>query len=84
MDDLRDLKFEPLEFKGNLNPEVFLEWIQSIERIFEIKEYSDEKSFKVSILNLKKSTPPSSMKTSRNKEQEKAKPGSKHGPNSSA
>jgi len=33
---------------------VFLEWIQSIERIFEIKEYSDEKSFKVAILKLKK------------------------------
>jgi len=54
LDDLRDLKFEPQEFEGNLNPEAFLEWVQTIERIFEIKEYSDEKSFKVAILKLKK------------------------------
>jgi len=54
MDDLRDLKFDPSEFEGNLNPKVFLEWIQSIERIFEIKEYSDEKAFKVAIIKLKK------------------------------
>jgi len=54
VDDLRDLKFDPLEFEGNLNPEVFLEWMQSIERFFEIKEYSDDKAFKITILKLKK------------------------------
>ena len=54
MDDLRDLQFDRPELEGNLNPEVFLEWIQSIERIFEIKEYSDEKAFKVAIIKLKK------------------------------
>jgi len=54
LDDLRDLKFEPPEFEGNLNPDAFLEWVQTIERIFEIKEYSDEKSFKVAILKLKR------------------------------
>jgi len=54
LDDLRDLKFEPPEFEGNLNPDAFLEWVQAIERIFEIKEYSDEKSFKVAILKLKR------------------------------
>jgi len=37
-----------------LNPEVFLEWMQSIERFFEIKEYSDDKAFKIAILKLKK------------------------------
>jgi len=54
VDDLRDLKFDPPEFEGNLNPKNFLEWMQSIERFFEIKEYSDEKAFKVAILKLKK------------------------------
>jgi len=54
VDDLRDLKFDPPEFEGNLNPEVFLEWMQSIERFFEIKEYSDEKPFNTAILKLKK------------------------------
>ena len=54
MDDLSDLKFDPPEFKGNLNPEVFLEWMQSIERFFEIKKYSDYKAFKIAILKLKK------------------------------
>ena len=83
MDDLRDLKFEPPDFEGNLNPEVFLEWIQSIERIFEIKEYSDEKSFEIAILKLKKYA---SLwyETSRDRGLGKAKPGSRLGPNSSA
>jgi len=54
VDDLRDMKFDPPEFEGNLNQEIVLEWMQSIERFFEIKEYSDEKAFKVAILKLKK------------------------------
>jgi len=52
VDDLRDLKFDPPEFEGSLNPEVFLEWMQSIERFFDIKEYSDEMAFKIAILKL--------------------------------
>jgi len=54
VNDLRDLKFDPPEFEGNLNPEVFLEWMQSIERFFDINEYSDKKAFKDAILKLKK------------------------------
>ena len=54
VDDLRDMKFDPLEFEGNLNPEIFLKWKQSIDRFFEIKEYTDEKPFKVAFLKLKK------------------------------
>ena len=54
MDDLRDIKFDPLEFEGNLNPDLFIEWIQTLERFFEVKEYSNEKPFKVAILKLKK------------------------------
>jgi len=54
VDDFRDMKFDPPEFEGNLKAEIFLEWMQSIEIFFEIKEYSDEKTFKVAILKLKK------------------------------
>jgi len=54
VDDLSDMQFDPSEFEGNLNPEVFLEWKLSIKRFFEIKEYTDEKAFKVVVLKLKK------------------------------
>jgi len=54
MDDLRDMKFNPSEFEGNLNPDLFIEWMQALERFFEIKEYSDEKAFKVTVLKLEK------------------------------
>jgi len=53
MDDLRDMKFDPSEFEGNLNPDLFMEWIQALERFFEVREYSDEKAFKVVVLKLK-------------------------------
>ena len=51
---MRDMKFYPLEFEGNLNTEVFLEWKQSIERFFEIKESTGKKAFKVDVLKLKR------------------------------
>ena len=54
MDDLRDLKFDPPEFEGNLNPNLFMEWIRALERFLEAREYSDEKAFKVAVLKLKK------------------------------
>jgi len=54
MDDLSDIKFDPPEFEGNLNPDLFIEWIQASERFIEVKEYSNEKAFKVAILKLKK------------------------------
>ena len=44
-DDLRAVKIDPLEFEGNLNLDLFIEWMQALERFFEIKEYSDEKGF---------------------------------------
>ena len=52
MDDLRDLEVEALAFDGNLNPKSHLDWVQAIERIFELKDYDDENVFKVSILKL--------------------------------
>ena len=53
-DDLRDMKFDPPDFEGTLNPDVYLEWIQTVERLFKAKGYSNENSFKIAILKLKK------------------------------
>lgn len=47
MDDVRDIKVEPSESNGNLNPDEYLEWVQAMDWIFEAKGYDDEKSFKV-------------------------------------
>jgi len=51
---LRDMKFDPPEFEGNLNPDLFMEWIQALERFFEVREYYDEEAFKVAVLKLKR------------------------------
>jgi len=48
------MKFDPPNFEDTLDPDVYLEWIQTIERFFEVKGYYDEKCFKVAILKLKK------------------------------
>ena len=53
MNDLRDIKFETLKFDGNLNPENYPDWVQALERIFELKDYNDEKAFKLAILKMK-------------------------------
>jgi len=37
-----------------LNLDVYLEWIQTLERFFNVKDYSDNKAFKIAILKLKK------------------------------
>ena len=49
-----DVKFDPPDFKGTFNLDVYLEWIQTVEIFFEVKGYSNEKSFEVGILKLKK------------------------------
>jgi len=77
MDDLRDMKLDPSEFEGSLDPNLFIEWIQALEQFFEIKEYSDEKAFKVVVLKLKKCA----SLWYENVGQGKARPGSELGPN---
>jgi len=52
-DDLRDLKVETPKFYDNLNRENYLDWVQTIERIFELKDYIDKKVFKLAILKIK-------------------------------
>ena len=34
--------------------ENYLNWVQALERIFELKDYNDEKAFKLAILKLKR------------------------------
>jgi len=48
------MKIDPPMFKANLNQDLYLEWVQSLERLFEIKEYYEEKAFKIIVLKLKK------------------------------
>ena len=52
-DDLKDFRIEVLESNGSLKPEDYLEWVQAMERITEIKRYYREKAFKLAILKLK-------------------------------
>ena len=53
MDDLKDFSVEGHEFDGSLKPKDYQEWLQSMERIIEIKGYSGEKAFKLAVLKLK-------------------------------
>jgi len=41
--------FDSLDFEGTLDPDVYLEWIQTVERLFDVKGYSNEKSFNVAM-----------------------------------
>jgi len=61
------MKFNPLEFEGNLNPDLYTEWVQSLEKFFEIKEHYEEKAFNIVVLN-SRSMPLFAMKTPRGKE----------------
>jgi len=45
-DDVRDLKVKALNFCDNLNLESYLNWVQYMKRIFELKRHNDKKSFK--------------------------------------
>ncbi|XP_074314127.1 uncharacterized protein LOC141649333 [Silene latifolia] len=49
----KDVKVEIPDFHGSLNPEDLLDWLRSVERVFEFKNYDDRKAFKVAILKLK-------------------------------
>ena len=44
------------EFEGKLNPEEFLEWMYTVERIFEHKEAPKDKKIKLVALQLRKYT----------------------------
>jgi len=48
------MKFDPHEFEGILDLDLCLEWVQFLERFFDIKEYCNEKIFKVAVLTIEK------------------------------
>ena len=52
-DDLKDLRIGTPKFDRSLKPKDYLEWVQSMEGIIEIKGYSGEKAFKLIVLKLK-------------------------------
>ncbi|GAV80024.1 hypothetical protein CFOL_v3_23486 [Cephalotus follicularis] len=52
-DNDRGLHLDVPDFEGTKNPNDFVDWLNSMERLFEYKGYTDEKQFKVAILKLK-------------------------------
>jgi len=45
--NFNDFKVNISEFEGNLDPDDFLEWIQTMERIFHYKEIPEDKKVKI-------------------------------------
>ena len=52
--NLEDFRVEIPEFEGKLDPDHFLDWLQTIERIFEYKEVPEENKVKLVALKLRK------------------------------
>ena len=42
------------EFEGHLDPDEFLEWLQTVERVFEYKNVPQDKKVKLVALKLRK------------------------------
>jgi len=49
-----DFKVEISEFEGQLNPDDFLNWLNTVERVFEYKDVPDDKKVKLVAHNLGK------------------------------
>ena len=49
-----DFKVEIPEFDGQLNPDEFVEWMNTVERVFEYKDVSDDKKVKLVALKLRR------------------------------
>lgn len=48
-----DVKLDIPEFDGKLQGDVFLDWLYTVERIFDFKEYSEERKVKLVAIKLK-------------------------------
>lgn len=57
LDDFQGVRLEPPDFEGTIDPQDFIDWSQTMERIFEAKSYSEQKSCKLAIIKLKKYAP---------------------------
>jgi len=49
-----DFKVDIPEFEGQLDPDLFFDWLQTVERVFEFKIIPEEKKVKLVALKLKK------------------------------
>ena len=49
-----DFRIELPEFEGKLDPDEFLDWLQTVERIFDYKEVPEDKKVKLVALKLRK------------------------------
>lgn len=53
-DDDRGVKLDLPEFSGDMDPEVFLEWVSGMERVFEYKGFDEKKKYKLAIMKMSK------------------------------
>jgi hypothetical protein len=49
-----DIRVEIPDFEGKLQPDEFVDWLQTVERVFEYKEVPEEKKVKIIAVKLKK------------------------------
>jgi len=49
-----DFKMEVPEFEGKLNPKEFLDWLHTVERVFEYKDIPEDNKVKLVALRLHK------------------------------
>jgi hypothetical protein len=49
-----DIRVEIPDFEGKLQPDEFVDWLQTVERVFEYKEVPEEKKVKIITVKLKK------------------------------
>ncbi|VFQ90313.1 unnamed protein product [Cuscuta campestris] len=49
-----DFKVDILTFEGKNDPDEFLEWLETVERVFDFKDVSDEKKVKIVALKFRK------------------------------
>ena len=52
-DSQGDMKVELPEFDGKMQGDAFLDWLYTVERIFEFKEFSEERNVKLVAIRLK-------------------------------
>lgn len=48
------MKVEIPEFEGNAPPDVFIDWLHTMERVFDLKDLSEEQKVKIVAIKLRK------------------------------
>jgi len=51
---MNDIKVDIPDFEGNLQPDEFVDWLQTVERIFEHNEMSEKQKVKIVAAKMKK------------------------------